>query len=194
MRITPADDYQNITFDGLLLNGGTDIFPDLYGGNIKSNYIYDHARDKMELELLSRAEKNNRTVLGICRGAQLINVYRRGTLHFDVKLAYEKAEYPSSLLANIFYRKTMYIQKQDSLIGRTLNSKRCRVNSIHTQSVDSLGDSLEITGQEKNGVVQAIEDPSRPYFLGVQFHPEYLGYKASFRNLFKKLVFHSGNM
>ena len=79
-------------------------------------------------------------------------------------------------------------------MDRLLNCSKCRVNSIHTQAVDKLGDNLTITGQEKNGVVQAIEDMDKPFFLGVQFHPEYLIYKRSFRNIFKKLVICTKNM
>lgn len=192
--VTPDDDYKSMAFDGLIISGGTDVYPEYYSGNIKQNYRYDHARDQMELFLLQQAEQRGLPVLGICRGAQLMNVHRKGSLHFDVKLAYEKAEYPSSLMANIFYRKAMFIKKTNSLLGRILPVTKTRVNSIHTQSVDLLGHNLEITGQEQNGVVQAIEDPSKPFFLGVQFHPEYLGYRRRFRHIFKKLVICAKNM
>lgn len=188
VRITSADDFQNIDFDALIISGGTDIFPNRYGGNIKQNYNYDHPRDEMELWLLRKAEQTGLPVLGICRGAQMINVYRKGSLHFDVSKAYEKAEYPNSTLAQIFYRKRMHLQGEDSLLSHLLRCTSCRVNSIHTQSVNGLGQNLVITGHEQNGVVQAIEDQSRPYFMGVQFHPEYLLYQRRFRRIFRRLV------
>lgn len=194
VRVTSLDRYQDLDFDGLLISGGTDIFPDHYGGNIKDNYTYDHERDRMEFSMLARAEQDGKPVLGICRGAQLMNIYRRGTLHFDVKLAYEKAEYPSSLFAHIFYRKMMYLKSGDSLLARILQKRKIKVNSMHTQAVDRLGRNLKITGQEENGVVQAIEDPDKPYFMGVQFHPEYMIYKKKFREMFKKLVICTKNM
>ncbi|MGM0421764.1 MAG: gamma-glutamyl-gamma-aminobutyrate hydrolase family protein [Pseudomonadota bacterium] len=188
VKLTVAHPYQNIDFDGLILSGGTDIFPDWYSGTVKKDYIYDHARDEMEVSLLQKAEHAGKPVLGICRGAQLINIHRKGSLHFDVSKAYEKAEYPNSTLANIFYRKRMYLEGKDSLLYKLLRCKSCRVNSIHTQSVNRIGQGLVISGHEKNGVVQAIEDQSRPYFLGVQFHPEYLVYQKRFRRIFRQFI------
>jgi|AntRauTorcE11897_2_1112592.scaffolds.fasta_scaffold02279_6 putative glutamine amidotransferase len=188
VKLTVAKPYNDIYFDALILSGGTDIFPDWYSGTLKQDHIYDHARDQMEVDLLQKAEKDGKPVLGICRGAQLINIYRKGSLHFDVSKAYEKAEYPNSTLANIFYRKRMYLEGKDSLIYKLLRCNSCRVNSIHTQAVDRLGQNLVISGHERNGVVQAIEDKSRPFFLGVQFHPEYLIYQKRFRRIFRQFV------
>lgn len=175
-------------FDGLLISGGTDIEPHYYEGKEKPDYAYDGPRDQLEMALLKKAEAEDKPVLGICRGAQLINIFRGGNLHFDVSKAYEKANYPNSTLARIFFRKRMHIKDENALIYRLLGCNSCRVNSIHTQSINHLGANLTITSAEENGVVQVIEDTSRPYYLGVQFHPEYLIYDADYRNIFKALV------
>ena len=174
-------------FDGLLLMGGTDVDPTLYKGRVKDNYKYDHERDELELALIKHAIKKEKPVVGICRGAQLLNVSLGGTLHYDVAQAYEEAKYPSSLLAKIFYRKSIYINKE-SLFYRLANYKTIRnVNSLHTQAVDELGRDLEITAQEKNGVVQVIENKEKR-LLGVQFHPELLFYRRFSRRIFEWLI------
>ena len=141
----------------------------------------------MEINWLKRAEKENIPVFGICRGAQLMNVIRGGTLHPDISKVYEEAKYPTSLLAKIFFRKTIVIEP-DTLFAKLFGDSPRRVNSMHTQSVKGLGTSLIQSAAENNGVIQAIEDPGREFFLGVQFHPELLLYRQSLRALFAGLV------
>ena len=62
------------------------------------------------------------------------------------------------------------------------------VNAIHSQAIDRLGAGLTVSAREPNGVIQGIEDPSQPFWIGVQFHPEFLIYRAPFRRLFRALV------
>ncbi len=69
-----------------------------------------------------------------------------------------------------------------------LQKKRLKVNSLHTQAVKDLGNGLVVSAVEDNGIVQAIEDPSKKFFLGVQFHPEALIYQARFRRFFKHFI------
>ena len=173
--------------DGLILGGGTDIFPMRFQTAPKPEYVYDEPRDEMEIAWLKKAEAENLPVLGVCRGAQMMNVLRGGSLHMQVSEAYEDAHYPSDRLVRIFYRKMITID-EGSLLSRLLQRHETTVNSMHKQSIYRLGENLNITAKERNGVVQAIEDPSRAYFLGVQFHPEFLIYRASVRRIFRKLV------
>lgn len=173
--------------DGLILGGGEDVFPMLFDDTPKQGYVYDRARDSLEIMLCDKAIKDDVPVLGICRGAQLINVAYGGSLHLDMAAAYEDAHYPDSLLAKIFYRKKIKVVPGSS-IARALRRPETLVNSLHKQSVKTLGDGLEATAVERNGVVQAIEDRSRSFVLGVQFHPEFMLHRRRFRNIFKLLV------
>ncbi|KTD08279.1 gamma-glutamyl-gamma-aminobutyrate hydrolase family protein [Legionella jamestowniensis] len=189
--INTMQNQDNYNYDGLLLCGGVDITPELYGGNKKGNYTYDFERDKLELKHLSYAERHNLPVLGICRGCQLINVYRRGTLYTDIEKVFEKTRYPSNLLGYIFFRKRVQINPR-SLLFKITQKTLLKVNSIHKQSIFNLGHELKVVAIEKNNIVQSIEDPTKKFFLGVQFHPEFLIYKKPFLRLFKEFVNSAG--
>lgn len=173
--------------DGLVIAGGTDLYPGLFDHDPKSDYDYDHARDKLELNWLEKSEKKDLPTLGICRGAQLLNVQRGGTLHMDVEKSYENASYPNRFLAQVFFRKFINVEK-NSLLQKVLQSSRLKVNSMHKQAIDEVGEGLVVSAKEDNQIVQAVEDPSRDFCLGVQFHPEALLHHRIFRNVFKQLV------
>lgn len=174
--------------DGLIISGGTDIHPSLYNSsNIKTKYSYDVPRDKMELDLIKLAYKHSKPLFCICRGAQLLNVAKGGTLYEDLSKVYENAEYPTTQLAKIFYRKKIFIE-DGSYLNLFLNKSEELVNSMHTQSVNRLGSGLKVTSQEKNGVVQSIENTDGQFVLGVQFHPEFLIFRKNIRSLFRKFI------
>lgn len=159
----------------------------------KEDYAYDHDRDEMELYWLRKAESEGLPVLGICRGAQLMNVAGGGKLHLDVSLVYKKAIYPANWFSYIFYRKKIAIQN-GSLLHKILGRTIVRVNSIHKQSIAELADGLVVTAKEDNGVIQAIEKPGHNFYLGVQFHPEFLIYSKIFRRIFEQLVFEASKI
>ena len=189
LKITPQNAKSVTGVQGLILGGGKDVFPALFQDEPepKKDYTYDHDRDEMEMYWLRKAENEGLPVLGICRGAQLMNVAGGGKLHLDVSKAYEKADYPASWLSHIFYRKKITIQN-GSLLHKILGRTIVRVNSIHKQSIAEIAPGLIMTAREDNGVIQAIEKPGHNFYLGVQFHPEFLIYRRIFRKLFKKLI------
>ena len=187
VRLTSTSPLFDHNIDGLIIGGGTDIYPTLYSHDPNPDYLYDHDRDAMEMRWLELAEANNMPVIGICRGAQMMNVARGGTLYLDVAKAAEKANYPSGLMANIFYRKSANIV-EGTMLCRLLQTNRMRINSMHKQAVNELGRGLVTCAIEDNGVVQAVEDPSKSFYLGVQFHPEAMLYHHLFRGIFKAFV------
>lgn len=142
----------------------------------------DPERDALEIELLARALSEGTPVLGICRGAQLINVHLGGTLHRDVTSFYVETSNPWTVLP----RKRVQLEP-GSLLARLLGRKRATVNSLHRQAVDRLGKGLIVAAHEANGVVQGIEH-SEHFLVGVQWHPEYLPQRPEQRRLFRKLV------
>lgn len=193
VRLSAGKAFDYRLCQGFILSGGKDIHPSHYQGIPKPRYGYDEARDRLELTLLRFAEEHQLPVLGICRGAQLMNIHRGGSLHLDIRKVYEESFYPSSTLAQVFYRKRVHILPH-TLLSYCLNLHRCRINSIHSQGVHMLGRGLIINAQERNGSIQGIEDPALPFYLGVQFHPEYLIYAPPFRALFRAFVHQCGHL
>lgn len=143
----------------------------------------DPSRDALELELLQQALERGHPVLGICRGAQLLNVALGGTLHQDVGSFYVESATPWT----VFPRKQVVVEPESHL-GALLGAERVHVNSLHRQAVDTLGEGLRITAREDNGLVQGVEVPDRPFVVGVQWHPEYLPQRPEQRRLFDALV------
>lgn len=176
-----------------MIGGGTDLYPALFDTDPKPDYMYDQARDRLELNWLKKAQDEDVPTLGICRGAQLMNVERGGTLHMDVEKAYENAAYPSRSLAQLFYRKPIRIDPNSQLY-HIIGESRLSVNSMHKQAIAEVGDDLNVSAVEDNGIVQALEDPNRSFFMGVQFHPEALIYQKNFRRLFKGLIQSAGGV
>jgi gamma-glutamyl-gamma-aminobutyrate hydrolase PuuD/predicted ATP-grasp superfamily ATP-dependent carboligase len=174
------------SIDGLIFGGGADVYPKRYQGQPKEGYRYDLARGDMEASWAMAARRHDLPVLGVCRGAQMLNVLAGGTLHMDLsefKLARHK-----NVLVRFFERYPIRTRYKSKLADLTQCPQHMQVNAIHSQAIDRLGAGLTVSAREPNGVIQAIEDQSRPFWLGVQFHPELLIYRAPFRRLFRALV------
>ncbi|WP_425410725.1 gamma-glutamyl-gamma-aminobutyrate hydrolase family protein [Hyphococcus sp.] len=186
MKLTAKHPKTDQWISGLVLGGGADIYPELYEGQPRQAASYDRDRDEMEKFWARRAHDERLPVLGICRGAQLLNVVNGGTLYENINDVFE-TEYPSSLPGHMFYRKAIDIM-EGSLLARITGDTSRVVNSIHKQAVNRPGDGLKVTAKEKNGLIQAIEDPECAYYLGVQFHPEFLIYRKGDQKIFDALV------
>lgn len=143
----------------------------------------DDNRDELEIDLLERARKKGIPVLGICRGAQLLNIYFGGTLYHDIGAFY--SEIPK--INSVWPKKVVHIQESSRLYN-ILKYNQGWVNALHHQAVDQLGNELKIVAREENGIVQAIEHTGNEFLLGVQWHPEYMPQISPQRRIFKALV------
>lgn len=169
--------------DGLIIGGGDDISPDLYGGRLVTSARLDPARDELEKSLVIAALEHDKPVLGICRGSQMLNVASGGTLHQDAYGVYEASERYWTILP----RKTVHICEDTRLAGLS-GTKPMKINALHSQAVDTLGEGLQVAARDTGGMVQAIERTSDPFALGVQWHPEHLFYAHRQRAIFRALV------
>jgi len=169
--------------DGLVVGGGDDISPMLYHGEVVAEARLDPDRDAMELRLVLAALEAGKPVLGICRGAQMLNIAQGGNLH---QRAYDHYA-DSREYRTILPRKTVSVLPETGL-GSITGTAPMRVNALHSQSVDRLGDGLQVAARDEGGMVQAIERTQPPFAIGVQWHPEYLIYARRQRALFHALV------
>jgi putative glutamine amidotransferase len=191
VAITAETPHDELALDGLLLGGGSDIHPALFQTSPKADYAYDLPREAMELAWLRRAGAVDLPTLGICRGAQLMNVAAGGALHMDIAAAFPGDRYPAHWFEQLHFRKIIRIEP-DSRLAAIVGDDDLRVNSLHRQAVRRLGDGLTVAAREQNGAIQAIEDPSRRFWLGVQFHPEFLFYRARCKAIFQAFVAAAG--
>lgn len=156
--------------DGLLVTGGQDIGPDRWGGAAEdAEGDVDQDRDAYELALVAAAQQRRIPLLGICRGMQVINVARGGSLVADVpstRLDHRAAPHPVEHLAH-----TVVIEPNS--LAASVYGEETLVNSLHHQAVDRPGEGVEVTGRAPDGVAEVIEIPGLPV-LGVQWHPEWM--------------------
>jgi len=186
VKVTARAPREPHTVDGLIFGGGADVYPKRYQSTPKHGYRYDLARGDMEASWAMAARRLDLPVLGVCRGAQMLNVLAGGTLHAD--LSEFDTQRPRNIVARFFHRMPVRVRFKSKLALHTRCPQQMRVNAIHDQAIDRLGAGLTVSAREPNSVVQGIEDPSRRFWLGVQFHPELLIYRTPFRRLFKALV------
>ncbi|WP_209426570.1 gamma-glutamyl-gamma-aminobutyrate hydrolase family protein [Pararhodobacter sp. SW119] len=169
--------------DGLVVGGGDDISPDLYQGQLVAAARLDPDRDALERRLLMEALEQGKPVLGICRGAQMLNVALGGNLHQNAYAQYHDSRYRWTILP----RKTVRV-RAGTLLAQIVGTDPMRVNALHTQAVDRLGQDLAIVARDEGGMPQAIERCVPPFALGVQWHPEHLFYARRQRAIFAALV------
>lgn len=187
VKVTARAPWDTHTIDGLIFGGGADVYPKRFQGQPKPGYRYDLARGDMEASWALAARRHDLPVLGVCRGAQMLNVLAGGTLDMDLT-EYKSPYRPKSVWGRLTHRMQVRIKPSSRLGEVTKCPARMHVNAIHDQAIDRLGAGMVVSAREPNGVIQGIEDRSRRFWVGVQFHPELLVYRAPFRRLFKALV------
>jgi len=165
-------------FDALVLGGGVDVDPARYGCDRLGNGTVevDAERDALDFDLLARAEDSGAPVLGICRGLQVVNVARGGTLVQDI---------PSERSSDVVHQRTRDEETRTrmdhevravtgTLLARIAGSPEFRVNSRHHQAIDALGEGLRVSGVAPDGLAEAVEANGSGWLVAVQWHPENL--------------------
>ncbi len=179
--------------DGLLLTGGDDLAPSRYGEAAHPTSVTSEAgRDEFEIGLVRAARGRNLPLFAICRGLQVMNVACGGTLVQDIPSqirgalthALDVPPHQSYSLAH-----EVWIDK-DTLLWRLMRERlsdadACEVNSRHHQAVRQLAPGFQASATAPDGVIEAIEDPSARFCLGVQWHPENFFRTGEFRPLFE---------
>lgn len=182
-------DYINI-IDGLLLSGGEDLLPLLYGENpIDKVDAICCDRDECEMALFKKAYEKQIPILGICRGMQLMNVALGGTLYQDINKQIENSlgHCPQESIADQLYHRVKI--DAGSKLYNIFGKKDIEVNSFHHQSLKDIGKGLKATAYSHDGIVEGVESLERDFLIGVQWHPEKLADKYSvFGNIFKTFI------
>lgn len=161
--------------DGLLLTGsGPDLPPSLYGERQRYPFgTVSERRASFELDIVHQARRADIPLLGICGGMQTMNVACGGSLYQDIasqvaKPLQHRQRTPATNLSHII------TVTSGSLLRRIVRSVSMRVNSSHHQSVKAVAPSLIACAVAPDCIVEAIESPTHPFFLGIQWHPEFL--------------------
>lgn len=191
--LDPADDPARSLdgVDAVLLSGGLDVDPALYGETPHAMTEMDPARDRFEIPLAREAVARDMPVFAICRGVQVLNVAAGGTLIQDI---------PSTVTAGVAHaidlptdqvahpvRITAGTQLASAL-GSSTPLDTCPVNSRHHQSVGQVAPSFVVSAVSEDGVVEAIERPASSFCVGVQWHPENFWRTGEFAGLFSEFV------
>jgi putative glutamine amidotransferase len=169
--------------DGLCLAGGPDLDPLAYGAAERHERLgpTDRVVDAAELALARAADERGMPLLGVCRGAQAMCVARGGTLrqHVDGHRQTDPATEPAHQVT---------VAPGSLLAGLTGGTPTLAVNSFHHQATDRLGAGMRAVAAAPDGTVEAIEDPARPFWLGVQWHAEAMVGRPEQLALFRGLV------
>lgn len=158
---------------GFLLTGGQDVSPSLYGAK-RSPMCGELSpeRDEMDSYILKRAVDENKPILGICRGIQLMNAALGGTLYQD--LPSEHGNKVNHHMSPPYDRAAHSVNiVKGGALGRILEKEKIGVNSYHHQAVKNLAPALKAVAISEDGIIEAVEMPLKRFILGVQWHPEF---------------------
>lgn len=177
--------------DGLLLTGGLDVDPALYGEAPHPTTEPAPDRDRFEIPLSQGALAGDLPVLAICRGVQVLNVAAGGSLVQDIPSAVGSGlrhafDQPKNELAHPI--RVAAGTRLAASLGPSANLDACGVNSRHHQSVGRVAPSFVVSAVSPDGVVEAIERPSAAFCVGVQWHPENFWSTGEFGGLFEGFV------
>ena len=178
--------------DGVMLTGGDDVEPSRYGEAPHASTVpVEPGRDEFEIALVRAARERRLPLFAICRGVQVLNVACGGTLVQDIPSAVAGGvkhsftvppHTPYTLAHEVWVEKDTLLSR---LLGDRVSGDACEVNSRHHQAVKEVAKGFRVAATAPDGVIEAIEDPSLPFCLGVQWHPENFWRTGEFRSLFE---------
>jgi putative glutamine amidotransferase len=174
--ISPAQRLGLEDIGGLVLTGGGDLDPSLYGAepHAQTKHVF-RERDELERDLIEEAKRKDLPILGICRGLQMLNVVRGGTLRQHIE-GHKEVEHRVRT-------------EPESKIAACVGTEDYAVNSRHHQCIDRVGSELKVTARAEDGIIEAVEDPNRSFVVGVQWHPERTYQEDAFsRRMFEEFV------
>ena len=178
---------------GILFSGGGDISLNYFHGSDHPRIgEVDDNRDFTEISLMRVAVNEGKPVLGICRGAQVMNVALGGTLYTHIYDQLQGAldhAYPGDLRRTLVHPVNV---EETSLSAEIFGETLLNVNSLHHQGLKDIAPGLRVAGQAPDGLVEVVEISDHPYAVAVQWHPEWLTDQAAMQRLFKSFVDASG--
>jgi putative glutamine amidotransferase len=178
--------------DGLLLSGGGDIDPAIYGeAPHPATAEIEADRDRVELALARWVVEKEKPFLAICRGIQVVNVALGGTLVQDIPSEVPDAlehSFERGIVERGYHAHPVKIAA-DSRLAQVMQTEIAQTNSWHHQAIEQLAAQLKVTAHAPDGVIEAVEVPERRFAIGVQWHPEWMFEdQPEHRRLFEELV------
>ena len=170
--------------DGLVLTGGVDVTPELYGDWPDETVHVDAERDGAEFKMIDIALRRRIPILGICRGLQILNVYFGGTLIIDLA----KFHMPREGASKINHKAISDDEDschgirliKDSKLKDSIKQENGTVNSSHHQAADRVGKGLKVVARAEDGTVEALESSDGGNIFAVQWHPERMSFDNPF--------------
>ncbi|HEV7562941.1 MAG TPA: gamma-glutamyl-gamma-aminobutyrate hydrolase family protein [Solirubrobacterales bacterium] len=173
--------------DGICLSGGPDLDPGNYGASPHAELgPTEPDLDRFELAVARRADARGMPILAICRGTQALNVVRGGVLHQHLPDLSEEIPHRQRTPGD----EPSHPVEIDpgSKLAAALGDEEIEVNSFHHQAIDRLGQGLTVSARAPDGTIEAVEDPTRPFLIGVQWHAETLIHRPYETALFRRFV------
>ncbi|WP_235524977.1 gamma-glutamyl-gamma-aminobutyrate hydrolase family protein [Planococcus glaciei] len=159
--------------DGLIVTGGGDINPTLYGEepHVRLGAVYPGG-DQYEKELILNFLKLDKPFIGMCRGLQMLNISLGGTNYQDLEAQFEGTLYQHKQLAMRTHRTHSVELEDGSQLLEIMKEKNFHVNSFHHQGVKDVSSELRVAARAADGLVEALESDKHQFVMGIQWHPE----------------------